>query len=200
MKMFEVFFPCRIENADGSDPRRVDSSVQVEAADYGDAGRKISAALQRMVDKPLCDQCSRAAEHRPASEHVFSDSRRGQLKISIEGAQGSGKTTALGIMGAALAKSGFVVEEIDPETETLLVTQKPGVHEARVAIQAMPPAISGSNGHQTTSMVMRKLMQDFVLSDSDVWALLLEYNQRCQPPWSEEELREKLKNARRARF
>ena len=35
------------------------------------------------------------------------------------------------------------------------------------------------------------------LADSEAMALLLEYNRRCQPPWTEKELRHKLADARR---
>jgi hypothetical protein len=36
----------------------------------------------------------------------------------------------------------------------------------------------------------------FDLSEADAYALLSEWNQQCVPPWSEEELRKKLSNAK----
>ena len=59
------------------------------------------------------------------------------------------------------------------------------------------PAISGQGGHAHTFSVARMLVESPLLSDSDVWALLLEFNQRCQPPWSEVELQSKLNEARK---
>lgn len=72
------------------------------------------------------------------------------------------------------------------------------VTRARAYVAAMPPAISGSGGHNATFAVARKLVHGFGLSEGDAWTLLLEYNQRCEPPWSERELRHKFDDAGRA--
>jgi hypothetical protein len=69
---------------------------------------------------------------------------------------------------------------------------------ASAYVAEMPEAISGSGGHPATFAVARKLVQDFGLNDSDAWAILLEYNARCKPPWSEKELQHKLDSARKA--
>jgi len=58
----------------------------------------------------------------------------------------------------------------------------------------MPGAISGAGGHDQTFAVACKLVE-FGLSPDDAWPLLLEYNHRCQPQWSERELRHKLEDA-----
>ena len=115
------------------------------------------------------------------------------LKITIGGAQGSGKTTAAGVITEALVRAGYLVEN---DGDVLLVTQKPNTFaEARKAIGMMPPAISGKGGHAATFDVARKLVQAR-LSVPDTWELLLEYNKRCEPPWSEKELRHKLEEAK----
>src|SRR5574338_949605 len=72
------------------------------------------------------------------------------------------------------------------------------VKRARAYIDRMPAAISGSRGHDATFAVARKLVQDFSLGEGEAWSLLLEYNQRCQPPWNEKELRHKLESAKKA--
>jgi hypothetical protein len=41
------------------------------------------------------------------------------------------------------------------------------------------------------------LVNGFAMSDDEAWAVLLDYNARCQPPWSESELRHKLSEARK---
>lgn len=69
---------------------------------------------------------------------------------------------------------------------------------ARAYVDRMPPAIAGSGGHNATFAVARKLLQDFGLGEGDSWAILLEYNARCEPPWTEKELRHKLDSARKA--
>ena len=72
------------------------------------------------------------------------------------------------------------------------------VARARAYVAKMPAAISGSGGHDATFSVARKLVADFELSEPDAWALLVEFNGRCQPPWSEKDLQHKLASAQRA--
>jgi hypothetical protein len=168
------------------------------------------------------------------------------LKITIEGPQGSGKTTASTIMVKALTKAGYFVEvrgDGSGEKEAFFVEtflemqkrsltnrglcdavgrepygtktaqcRKPAGHvpasehafyapvsevvrKARDWLFTVLPAVSGSSGHAATFAVAQKLVRDFTLLESDVWDLLLDYNQRCQPPWSEKELRHKLDQA-----
>ena len=64
-------------------------------------------------------------------------------------------------------------------------------------IEACPPAISGQNGHDQTFRVACILVQGFDLSPEDAYSFLARYNQRCEPPWSERELRHKLCDADR---
>jgi hypothetical protein len=66
---------------------------------------------------------------------------------------------------------------------------------AQAYIAAMPPAISGQHGHDTTFAVAKKLIHDFGMSEAEAWPIFLDYNARCQPPWNEDELRHKLKGA-----
>jgi AAA domain len=67
---------------------------------------------------------------------------------------------------------------------------------ARAYVATMPPAISGSGGHDATWNVARKLVADVGLSEGDALNVLIEnYNPRCQPPWSERELAHKVRDA-----
>ena len=59
-------------------------------------------------------------------------------------------------------------------------------------IDAMPPAISGSGGHNATFAVARVLRRKFGLSPTDAFKYMQHYNQRAQPPWTDAELRHKL--------
>jgi hypothetical protein len=61
----------------------------------------------------------------------------------------------------------------------------------------MPEAISGSHGHNALFRVACVLVNGFAMSDAEAWAVLLDYNERCQPPWNEGELRHKLSEARK---
>lgn len=68
---------------------------------------------------------------------------------------------------------------------------------ARKYIRQCEPAISGSGGHSKTFWVAQRVAVGFALSDDEAFALLSEWNQDCQPPWSERELRRKISEARR---
>jgi hypothetical protein len=62
----------------------------------------------------------------------------------------------------------------------------------------MPAAVSGQGGHNQTFTAACVLVQGFGLSHQDAWPLLKEYNERCQPPWSDKELWHKLEDAEKA--
>lgn len=62
-----------------------------------------------------------------------------------------------------------------------------------------PIAIQGDGGDDTTYRVACRVM-DFGVSPATAYGLMLEHwNDNCQPPWSADELRTKVKNARRYR-
>ena len=67
---------------------------------------------------------------------------------------------------------------------------------ARAYLDKLPAAIAGAGGHAATFAAACWTVR-LGLSDSDALALLLEYNRRCLPPWTEKELAHKLQDARR---
>lgn len=63
-------------------------------------------------------------------------------------------------------------------------------------LAAMPPAVSGSGGHSQTYAAATALVHGFGIETERALAILKsEYNPRCQPPWSEKELRHKVEQA-----
>jgi hypothetical protein len=67
---------------------------------------------------------------------------------------------------------------------------------ARRYLERMPGAISGSGGHATTFRAAVLLVRGFGLEPDDALRLLLEvHNPLCAPPWSERQLRHKVKQA-----
>ncbi len=66
---------------------------------------------------------------------------------------------------------------------------------ARAYVAAMPPAISGQGGHNQTFAVACALIIGFDLDEENAFVLLSEYNERCDPPWMEQELWHKIKDA-----
>jgi hypothetical protein len=63
-------------------------------------------------------------------------------------------------------------------------------------LEKMPPAISGQGGHDTTMDAARAVVYGFDLGPEVGFRLLWDhYNQRCQPEWTEKELRHKCEEA-----
>ena len=69
------------------------------------------------------------------------------------------------------------------------------IDRARNYVLKMPAAVAGSGGHNATFHVACILVQGFGLSPEQAFSLLQEYNLTCAPPWSEKDLRYKLRGA-----
>ena len=76
-------------------------------------------------------------------------------------------------------------------------TERDVVERARRYLAAIPPAVTGQQGDAATFRVCCRLVRGFDLGDDDALLVLNEWNVRCQPPWSEQDLRAKLQGARR---
>jgi hypothetical protein len=70
-----------------------------------------------------------------------------------------------------------------------------GVQRARAYLDACEPAVSHQGGHPRTFKMANKLVSGFDLDRETALALLMEWNQRCQPPWSLKELEHKVDDA-----
>lgn len=70
---------------------------------------------------------------------------------------------------------------------------------ARLYLDKVPGAISGQGGDKLTYHIAALLVGKFGLNDSDALALMLEWNDKCQPMWSEAELRHKIQCAASAK-
>lgn len=62
-------------------------------------------------------------------------------------------------------------------------------------LQHVPPAVSGQGGHNQTFRAACVLVIGFGLSPDRAYPILDGWNQSCQPPWSEKDLRHKLSDA-----
>lgn len=69
--------------------------------------------------------------------------------------------------------------------------------EARAAayVERCEPAVSGQGGHRTTFLLAQRLVRGFALDEATAFRLLCRWNERCDPPWKEWELRRKLRQA-----
>jgi RepB DNA-primase N-terminal domain len=71
------------------------------------------------------------------------------------------------------------------------------VERARRYLARVPPAIAGEHGDIHTYRVCCRLVRGFALGDQEALTALTEWNARCRPPWTERELEDKLRRARR---
>ena len=63
-------------------------------------------------------------------------------------------------------------------------------------LAALPPGISGQGGHAATYAAATALVHGFAMEPERALALLMQYfNPRCEPQWSERELRHKIEDA-----
>lgn len=69
------------------------------------------------------------------------------------------------------------------------------VERARKYLAKMPPAISGAGGHDRAFNAACVLVCGFNLTRDQALEVMGEWNQTCQPPWSERELQHKIDDA-----
>ena len=75
--------------------------------------------------------------------------------------------------------------------------QRSGIlRRAAAYLDRLPPAIAGQGGHAATFDAALKILSGFDLTPDEALGLILErFNPRCEPPWSESELRHKVEDA-----
>lgn len=70
------------------------------------------------------------------------------------------------------------------------------VNRARRFLQSVEPAIAGRHGDLRTFRICCRIVRGFDLSDDEAISVLQTWNARCEPPWPERQLLEKVQNAR----
>ena len=68
---------------------------------------------------------------------------------------------------------------------------------ARRYLERIEPAIAGQLGDLHTFKVCCRIVRGFALTDEEALTILTDWNLRCQPPWTEHDLRDKIARARR---
>lgn len=71
------------------------------------------------------------------------------------------------------------------------------VSRARSYVKHIEPAVSGQHGHDQTFATAVRICKGFALTEDEGVMVLREWNRTCRPPWSEAELRRKVKEALR---
>jgi len=92
-------------------------------------------------------------------------------------------------------KDEFWPEKKTPQRATTVSSSSSVVDRARKYAAKLPPAISGSNGHNALYHAACVCVVDFGLSQESALDILRGYSERCEPPWSERELLHKIEDA-----
>ncbi|MFN9132653.1 MAG: bifunctional DNA primase/polymerase, partial [Phycisphaerales bacterium] len=113
-----------------------------------------------------------------------------------------------GELAAAVAALAEAVTEARHGRKEAIVSQPPSLRSDRFPagdavlrraaayLDRIPPAISGSGGHSQTYTAATAMVHGFALDPEAAFSLLWDrYNPRCDPPWSEKELRHKVTDA-----
>lgn len=66
---------------------------------------------------------------------------------------------------------------------------------ARAYLARMPVSVSGAGGHASAFSAAMALVKGFAFSETEAFPLLAEWNADCLPPWTDAELRHKLRSA-----
>jgi hypothetical protein len=69
------------------------------------------------------------------------------------------------------------------------------IRRAAAYLEKEPPAVSGQHGHDRCFHVACVLVCRFGLAEGEAFQAIAAWNARCEPPWSEKELRHKLAEA-----
>lgn len=71
------------------------------------------------------------------------------------------------------------------------------VDRARRFLQSVEPAVAGKHGDLRTFRICCRVVRGFDLSDEEAVSVLQTWNAKCEPPWPERQLLEKVQNARK---
>lgn len=71
------------------------------------------------------------------------------------------------------------------------------VERAEAYLSQVPPAVAGQYGDLHTFQTCCRVVRGFALDDDQAFAVLADWNARCQPPWTERQLLQKIRSARR---
>lgn len=111
----------------------------------------------------------------------------------------------LGAAVAALARAVVALRGGGPTPEPSTPPHRPARHvpsddavlrRAAAYLDGIPPAVSGAGGHAQTYAAATAMVHGFGIDPDAAFDLLAtRYNPRCQPPWSDKELRHKVADA-----
>lgn len=126
----------------------------------------------------------------------------GRYVVAPPSVREGGQYRSLSAKGTPIADApAWLVDlarEPDPTTPVQIEITSDIMRRAKAYLDAVPPAIEGQGGDDHTFIVAQRLVRGFGLQVGDAFDLLLDWNCRCEPPWSGPKLLRKVMEASKA--
>lgn len=155
------------------------------------APSRVEQLQKELARDLLTDRAATSCTQTTRLPGFFNHKRQPSVRVGIEYLHWGDVfvTTDLPAVGAGTTPSSMKARRPLPATRS--------VDRARAFLQCVDPAVAGQQGDLRTFRVCCRIVRGFDLSDDEAVRALSEWNARCEPPWSERELRQKVMNARR---
>jgi len=165
------------------------ASRNIEPYEWDQAWRGFEVFVKQASGCTLDPQC------RDPSHAYFAPSASSIDEVAVQVFEGEPIDVDM-LLDLAPPRASKSEPTFEKPSEELLKRVEPSVRYrmAKRLIEVMPPAIEGQGGDRQT-LLAAYVGHDYALPPEDFWPLLLEFNKRCRPPWSEADLRKKLENA-----
>lgn len=155
------------------------------------APSRVEQLQKELARELLTDRAATSCTQTTRLPGLFNHKRRPSVRVGIEYLHWRDVFVA----GDLPAVGGAIQSSVPKAPRPL--TAAGSAERARAFLQRVDPAVAGQQGDLQTFRVCCRVVRGFDLSDDEAVRALSEWNARCEPPWSERELRQKVTNARR---
>ena len=156
------------------------------------APSKVEQLQKELARELLTDRAATSCTQTTRLPGLFNHKRQPSVRVGIEYLHWRDVFVARDLPAVG---AGTTPSSITKARRPLPATRS--VERARAFLQCVDPAVAGQQGDLRTFRVCCRIVRGFDLSDDEAVRALSEWNARCEPPWSERELRQKVMNARR---
>ena len=156
------------------------------------APSKVEQLQKELARELLTDRAATSCAQTTRLPGLFNHKRQPSVRVGIEYLHWRDVFVARDLPAVG---AGTTPSSITKARRPLPATRS--VERARAFLQCVDPAVAGQQGDLRTFRVCCRIVRGFDLSDDEAVRALSEWNARCEPPWSERELRQKVMNARR---
>lgn len=156
------------------------------------ATSSVELLQKQLARELLTDRAATSCAQTTRLPGYFNHKRQPSIQVAIEYLRWRDVFTAVDLP--------TIHAEMNPQIVTAARRSSPRAsraERARAFLKRVDPAVSGQGGDLQTFRVCCRIVRGFDLSDDEAVRVLGEWNARCEPPWSEPELRQKVMNARK---